>query len=469
MSKVLESYHTGTSKFILAGTIVILLIASFVLLFVNNQRIDKQIFWVKHTYEVISHFDRLSTVNKNINYDLVSYSRTDSAYFKNAYKVSAAKGFTIITQLLKLTSDNPSQQKKLQLIQAAYKEKVDSINKIIILLEKTAKLSSGRRFSDQVYSAEQRDIVENLTNEAENAEMLLLQQRNAQIDTFTKAIRTLTAIALFIVMCLVANAVYIYDKERRARKRAAEDSASYRSQFEARLQQLNEANEQIKEFKNIEKFVSTGRIARTIAHEVRNPLTNINLATEQIRGEDLPEDEKEMLLNMIARNSARINQLISDLLNATKFSELSTQKVSLNEIIDEALTRAADRLNLQQVKLIKDYDSEVCKIRVDAEKMTIAFLNIIVNAIEATEHEHGVLRITTRKVEDKCHITFEDNGKGMNEEILNKLFEPFFTNKENGNGLGMTNTQNIILNHKGKIEVKSVEGEGTTFKVVLDL
>ena len=89
-------------------------------------------------------------------------------------------------------------------------------------------------------------------------------------------------------------------------------------------------------------------------------------------------------------------------------------------------------------------------------------------AIEAMKKESGVLQIKTRKLSDKCMIEFRDNGTGMDNDTLNKLFEPYFTGKSKGSGLGLTNTQNIILNHKGSIHVKSEPGVGSTFIVMLN-
>jgi signal transduction histidine kinase len=104
---------------------------------------------------------------------------------------------------------------------------------------------------------------------------------------------------------------------------------------------------------------------------------------------------------------------------------------------------------------------------VDAEKMKLAFLNIIVNAIEAMEPGTGVLEIKTEYRENQCLITIKDNGIGMDEESASKIFEPYYTTKESGNGLGLTNTQNIILNHNGHITLESAPGKGTTFFITL--
>jgi signal transduction histidine kinase len=111
----------------------------------------------------------------------------------------------------------------------------------------------------------------------------------------------------------------------------------------------------------------------------------------------------------------------------------------------------------------------MCEVAVDEEKIRIAFLNIIINAIEAMETGKGILRLITSSQENKCLVEIFDNGRGMDNDTLQKMFEPYFSNKSNGGGLGLTNTQNIILSHKGKINVQSTLGKGSHFAIILDI
>ncbi|RYD70428.1 MAG: GHKL domain-containing protein, partial [Sphingobacteriales bacterium] len=108
-----------------------------------------------------------------------------------------------------------------------------------------------------------------------------------------------------------------------------------------------------------------------------------------------------------------------------------------------------------------------CNVSADSERIKIAFMNIIINAIEAIETKDGVIEIKTEAKDDNCVVTITDNGKGMDQKTLSKLFEPFITSKANGTGLGLTNSQNIILNHKGGIQVESTSGKGTSFIIQL--
>jgi signal transduction histidine kinase len=220
--------------------------------------------------------------------------------------------------------------------------------------------------------------------------------------------------------------------------------------------------------RSIEKFASTGRIARTIAHEVRNPLTNINLAVDQLKVEINGNTQYGLMLDMITRNSTRINQLITDLLNSTKFTELVYKKVSVNQLLDETLELARDRITLYNITVVKYYSDNICDVAVDIERIKIAFLNLIVNAVEAMEPGKGILQLRTATRDNKCVVTITDNGPGIDTDAHSRIFEPYFTTKTKGTGLGLTNTQSIILNHNGHIGMDSAKGKGTVFTITLD-
>jgi len=221
--------------------------------------------------------------------------------------------------------------------------------------------------------------------------------------------------------------------------------------------------------RSADKFIASGRIARMLAHEVRNPITNINLAVEQLQDNNLNDEEQATFLDLIHRNSDRIGNLVTQMLQSTKFEELELKDHSVNDLINEVLEEAKDRAQLKGIEIRKNLSSEICNVKIDSPKMKIAILNILINAIEAIEHDHGILTVITRKENEKCVVTISDNGKGIKKEDLDQLFVPFFTNKQNGTGLGLTNMQNIILNHKGSISVQSELEKGTAFTISLNL
>jgi len=233
---------------------------------------------------------------------------------------------------------------------------------------------------------------------------------------------------------------------------------------------ISDKKREEQEKRNQEKFVITGRIARVIAHEVRNPLTNILLAVGQYRQDELPSlEDSTLYLDIIERNCTRINVLVTELLQSTRMLELNMQEYPANEVVKKALALATDRLQLNGIRLMEHYMEEEAVLLVDEEKMNIALLNLFINAIEAMTPGNGILTVSTQMGQGKILIRIGDNGSGIPEENKSKLFDPFYTSKAKGTGLGLTSTQNIILNHKGTIQVESALGEGTLFTITLPL
>ncbi|MEJ7644173.1 MAG: ATP-binding protein [Chryseolinea sp.] len=215
-----------------------------------------------------------------------------------------------------------------------------------------------------------------------------------------------------------------------------------------------------------ERLSLTGKMARTIAHEVRNPLTNISLALDQLRKE-LPADSEsgKLYSDIIERNANRIEMLVGEMLRSSKPKELHLQLVSVPDIIEDTVKLASDRLKLHQMELKIHYRENLPKILVDKDKIQIALLNIIINAIEAMVPGQGVLKIHVSHQGRTLTVGIADNGKGIKTSELGKLFDPFFTGKQSGMGLGLTSTKNILTSHCANLEVNSSVGEGTTFLV----
>jgi signal transduction histidine kinase len=314
------------------------------------------------------------------------------------------------------------------------------------------------------------DSIQNDIVNLQLKERKLLAQETARLQKTSDGIYGIIISSTIIAFFLVVFGFSRHLKENNEKIKAENKARAYEDELNKSIKDLQAANEVMIKMRSQEKFDATGRIARTIAHEIRNPLTNINLATDQLSTEMAPDENNRFLFEMINRNSNRINQLISDLLNSTKFSELNYEKVSINSLLEETLQLAQDRIHLNNVKLVKNYSNEICDITCDKEKLKIAFLNIVINAMEAMEGKaNAVFTIETKKLEDKCVVVMKDTGHGVDEESLQQLFEPYFTKKQKGNGLGLTNTQNIILNHQGTIMVKSQLQQGTCFTITLGI
>lgn len=213
-----------------------------------------------------------------------------------------------------------------------------------------------------------------------------------------------------------------------------------------------------------EKLAANERLIRMLAHEIRNPLNNIILSIEQL----LPTEKDEMAksyMDIIQRNSLRINNIISELLNVAKPSELILVEHSLQDIIEESISNTNDRIKLLNIHVKKNYPARPLIIKADKGKLVIVFTNIIINAIEAMNTD-GTLTINIAESDHSYEVCIKDNGKGISRENLLRLFEPFFTMKKNGIGLGLTVAYSILQSHNAKIKAASKENQGTEFQIL---
>ncbi|MDP5120070.1 MAG: ATP-binding protein, partial [Spirosomaceae bacterium] len=218
-----------------------------------------------------------------------------------------------------------------------------------------------------------------------------------------------------------------------------------------------------------EKIQATARLMRTLAHEVRNPLTNIHLAAESLEAE-AEDDYLDIYINIIKRNATRIDTLITEVLNSAKQKEVETLVQLIEPIIEKAIGNVQDRADFQGVELIQDVEDNAITVPLSAPQFEIALNNLLINAIEALEGVEKAKVIVSGKTDGNRYVVkVRDNGSGIEKEKLEHLFEPYFTSKNNGIGLGLSATLSIIQAHKASIDVVSEIGVGTTFEISLPL
>lgn len=248
---------------------------------------------------------------------------------------------------------------------------------------------------------------------------------------------------------------------------AVEDRIGHPEWYQGIVRDITDQKRAQQDLMLAEKLTMTGKIARSIAHEVRNPLTNLSLALEQLKDElDTDSEYVTMFTDIIGRNVDRIGQLITEMLNSSKPRDLDRKKQDFNAIVKETLQLVSDRIKLKRMRLETNFSDSDCTALLDRDQVRTALLNILVNAVEAMQEGKGVLIIRTDCTEDsRVYVEVSDNGGGINEADRQRLFDPFFTGKSGGMGLGLTATQNIINSHKGSIDVESQLGQGTTFRL----
>jgi PAS domain S-box-containing protein len=217
----------------------------------------------------------------------------------------------------------------------------------------------------------------------------------------------------------------------------------------------------------MEKKGVAGRLVHVLAHEVRNPLNNINLSLEQL-DHQTPAEESKIYLDIIQRNCKRIESLITELLDTSRPADIQRVPVSLQQVIRESIASAHDRITLKKIRLNTELPDTEIMVMADPEKLRIAFLNIIINAVEAMEQSEGVLQINLDNANGQLQLTISDNGCGISDENLSRLFEPYFTAKRNGMGLGLATTLNILQSHNMDVEVQSILNEGSKFIISLN-
>jgi len=204
-----------------------------------------------------------------------------------------------------------------------------------------------------------------------------------------------------------------------------------------------------------------------LVHELRNPLSNIMLTVHLLESKIL-DDNDRMYMDVIKRSAVKINDLINDLLKGQQEHETETGIYSIHQLLDEVIEMAKDKIMLKNIVVKKNYVPYDFKIKMDIEKIRIALTNIIINAIDAMGSENGELRLSTKLIKGSYAVSIHDNGCGISKENLPLIFNPYFTNKPDGMGVGLAATKDILLSNQVSVKVESLIGQGTRFILLFE-
>jgi nitrogen fixation/metabolism regulation signal transduction histidine kinase len=245
---------------------------------------------------------------------------------------------------------------------------------------------------------------------------------------------------------------------------------------------FNEMVEQLRERETLEKRLyeaehlsKVGQLAAGIAHEIRNPLNYISLAIDHLKSEILPicpdrSAELESLTGKIKEEVRRANYMVLNFMNYGRPLKLRISKFSYPELIGKALPLLQDKLNEQHIEVLTALESDLPLMEGDQEMMRNCLFNFITNGAQAMpEGGKIVLGASFDREAEKFRLTFADQGHGIAADDIDKIFQPYFTTKEAGIGLGLAITERIIKEHGGEITVTSRAGEGTTFTAILPM
>jgi two-component system, NtrC family, sensor kinase len=230
---------------------------------------------------------------------------------------------------------------------------------------------------------------------------------------------------------------------------------------------------------HVEKMATIGKMAAVVAHEINNPLSGILTYARLLKkwiqrgeAETTKKKDAEQCLDLIADESRRCGDLVKNLLTFSRTSPMNVQTTNLNSVVDRSVRLVAHQLELNGVELHLDLPSNLPMIQCDPGQIEQVLLALIMNAIDAMPRG-GNLWVRTRVEDetDELAIEVRDDGSGIPPEILPRIFEPFLTTKETGKsvGLGLAVSRNIIEHHRGRVEVQSEVGKGTTFTVTLPM
>ncbi|MGB9735543.1 MAG: ATP-binding protein [bacterium] len=243
--------------------------------------------------------------------------------------------------------------------------------------------------------------------------------------------------------------------------------------FNNMIRSLSEKKELEKKLHKAEELSRLGQLSAGLAHEIKNPLNLINLSIDHLKTkiEVLDEKNREEFLNTmdtIKTELYRLNRLTEQFLNHGRAVVLNREIVNVNTLFKQLSELIKNKLDAQNISLELLLPDQPVHVLGEAEQLKTAFLNIILNAIDVMPYG-GNLDIKVLVGTEECRISFHDTGPGIPEEIIDKIFEPFFSTKETGIGLGLAISKDVISQHNGSITVTTTRNKGTEFIVTLPL
>lgn len=219
------------------------------------------------------------------------------------------------------------------------------------------------------------------------------------------------------------------------------------------------------ELHKAEKFSAISQLAASVAHEIRNPMTTIRGFMQVLQGERNLNDNQNLFISISLQELDRTQTIIDNFLSLAKPNTGSMAKINLSELLKETIDFMRSYSHLANTELVEAIDKDLC-IKGDAHEIRQVFINILKNGIEAMP-TGGSIYIIAKVDRENVRIQFRDEGVGMKKEQLDRLGQPYYSTKEKGTGLGMMISFDIIQRMRGKINVESEEGKGTTFTILL--
>jgi len=276
-----------------------------------------------------------------------------------------------------------------------------------------------------------------------------------------------------LVYNLVGGVTGFLSAQEKHRRQQLEKTAAGLAESYQTLQQQSKLIIRIEEqLRSAERLSVLGELAAVLAHEIRNPLGSIRGTAEILKDDYQPGDKKFEFLEILLKESDRLNRVVEDFLRLSRPQPLSMKLCNISEELRSVvlLVQAEARDKGLHMELKAE---EALEIMGDRDKLHQAFLNIILNGIQSTAGGSETLTIEAQWVrqpkqeQSEIQIVFRDTGSGNPENLQPRIFEPFFTSKKDGTGLGLAITKKIIEAHKGRIEVAANSPRGAVFTIII--
>ncbi len=233
--------------------------------------------------------------------------------------------------------------------------------------------------------------------------------------------------------------------------------------------QLDAENTQIKaELREAERLADIGKITSSLSHEIRNPLSATKMNLQILSKSGHLSDDDRPHLELALDEVIRLEGMLSELLDFARPLFLKKKPCQINTVLTTNLKLLAVKFEQKDVSIVSSFDPEIPEFQADGEKLSRAFINLLLNALEVSE-TGGTVWVTSRAVKDThspgVEVLIEDEGPGIPQAQMPDIFKPFFTTKSKGTGLGLTNVKHTIEAHEGRVDVSNRPSEGAAFRV----
>ncbi|MFH2133142.1 MAG: ATP-binding protein [bacterium] len=380
-----------------------------------------------------------------------------------------------------LLADTESQERAVADIATQYSQYITLINQVIAYY-KNGELEKGAQLHEQVRNRFFRILKASeaykaiQTNNVKKSWQVSRSQASRLIASVGITAGVVLVLVLFLILLLTTRildplqALLMEGAHRKDQVRSRDEVRQLSDNVHDLMETAGHAQEELKQSRAIlmqsEKLALVGKLAAGMAHSIRNPLTSVKMRLFSLgRTLDLSESQKEDF-DVIAEEIRHLDIIVQNFLEFSRPPKMTMQSISPSAVVDQSLQLLEHRLKSYNVTVTVDRTKELAAIQCDPEQLKEVFVNLIVNACEAMK-TGGEIEIEETEINEsesrKVVISITDNGPGIPESIINHIFQPFFSTKDEGTGLGLSIASRIVSDHGGKLDVSSLRGQGTTF------